>query len=167
MVIISNFIKIMNRFLYFCGCHMNLDESIVLEQPEMKPTLTRKAILWGRDDLLTQAVHLFLESGTTWKVVRVSSEDDVQKLFQMITGIGPDVVVLCQDKVFEDSILPLRLINEQLCRKVVTLNLENNQMQVYSKHDVVIQGVPDLLCVIEAGLFSNCTTEKEVIKREP
>ena len=116
---------------------------------DIEPAITRKVVLWGRDDVLTQAVHSFLEAGANWKVARVLSSDDVRNLFKKVIEEKPDVVILCQDKVNGDSTLPLRLINEQFCPKVVTVNLENNQLQVYSKQDIVIEGVSDLLCVIE------------------
>ena len=141
---------------------MNLDELITPEISDMEPALTRKAVLWGRDDVLTQAVHSFLEAGTNWKVARVSSSDDIRSLFQKVIEEKPDVVVFCQDRVFEDSMLQLSLINEQLCRKVVTVSLESNQVQVYSKQDFLLQGGSDLLSIIEDGNFSTCTLGKKV-----
>jgi len=141
---------------------MSLNELITPKMSDMEPTLTRKVVLWGRDDVLTQAVHSFLEAGANWEVARVSSSDDVENLFQRVIEEKPDVVVLCQDKAFEDSVIQLSLINKQLCRKVVTVSLESNQVQVYSKQDILLQGGSDLLSIIDERNHSNCTSWKEV-----
>ena len=132
-----------------------------VEKTNEGPARSRKAILWGGDDLLSQAVGLFLESSMTWDVIRVSSEEGVEKLIQETKRVNPEAVILCQDRV-GDSDLALRLINEQLCIKVLVVSLENNLMQVYSKHNVVIQGTSDLLSIFDSGNFSNCTLGKEV-----
>ena len=123
---------------------------------------SRKAILWGGDDLLSWAVGLFLEARMTWSVIKVSNTDSVENLIQKVTMVKPNVVILCHDTVQGDSVLPLRLINERFCPKVVTVNLENNLVQVYSKQDVIIQGVPDLMSAIEAGIIFDCSPIKEV-----
>jgi len=164
MVVILNFIKII---IIFFGSHILIKMSInIMVEPvgntDAGTIHSRKAILWGGDDLLSQAVGLFLEARMTWRVIKVSSTENVEYLIQKVTMVKPDVVILCHDKDQGDSVLPLRLIDEQPYLKVVTVNLENNHLQVYSKQNVVIEGVSDLLCVIEAGIFSNCTSGKEV-----
>lgn len=138
---------------------MNLNELIQPEKPNPEPTHFRIAVLWGQEDLLAQAVGLLLESNTSWKVVRVSSADGIEKLTQKIRNVSPDVVILCQDKFDANSVLPAQLIHEQLCRKVVTVGLENNLMQIYSKHDVTISGVSDLMSVIETNHFLDHGTQ--------
>lgn len=129
---------------------------------DMESTSPRKIILWGGDDLLSQAVDLFLHESQSWDVTRLSSDRDVENLIQETHRINPEVVVLCREKVDEDSALPLRLINEQVCLRVVTVGLESNLMQVYSKHNVLLQGASELLSIVESGNFPVCTSEKEV-----
>lgn len=141
---------------------MDLNKLIQPEKPDMKRVLTRKAILWGRDDLLSKAVSLFLEKSTTWNVVRMFNVSNIEKLIRKIEVVKPDVVILCQAQENSDGALPLRLINERFCPKVVTVNMENNLVQVYSKQDVIIQGAPDLMSVIEAGIIFDCSPIKEV-----
>lgn len=132
-----------------------------VENAVAKPMRTRKAILWGQDNLLSESVGLFLESNLTWEVIRVSSEEDVEHLFEETKRINPEVVILCTDRTLEDSRLPLRLINEQICLRVVTVGLESNHIQVYSKQNFVIQGVSDLLSIVETGNYSDCSLGKE------
>ena len=128
----------------------------------MASTSPRKIILWGRDDLLSQAVDLFLQTTQTWDVIRLSSDSGVEKLIEETQRINPEVVVLCGEKVDEYSSLPLRLINEQGCLRVVTVGLESNLMQVYSKQNVMLQGVSELLSIFESGNFPICTSGEEV-----
>lgn len=144
------------------GFIMDLNKLIQPEKPNVEPTLTRKAILWGRENLLSEAVSLFLETSTSWNVIRISCNGGADSLSVKIKDVKPDVVILCQEKGDEDSVLLLRLMNERYCPKVITLNLENNLMQVYSKQDVVIQGVKDLLSVIDVDFHSTCVPDKEV-----
>jgi hypothetical protein len=138
---------------------VTMTESV--ENTDVEPMRTRKAILWGQDNLLSESVGFFLESSLTWDVIRVKSDEDVDHLFEETKRINPEVVILCTDRTLKDSRLPLRLIHEQNCLRVVTVSLENNQIQVHSKHNVVIQGVSDLLSIVEAGNFSDCVPGKE------
>lgn len=141
--------------------NMNFNALIEPEKPDPEARLTRKAVLWGREDMLSQSVSLFLEIGKTWEVIRVSSDGDIENLTRKIKAVRPEVVILCLDRVNGDYSLPLHLINERLCFKVVTLSLENNVAQVYSKQNLIIQGVRDLLSIIEPENSSNCTPGKE------
>ena len=131
---------------------------------DMESTSPRKIILWGSDDLLSQAVDLFLQTSQSLNVIRLSSEIGVEKLMRETQRINPDVVVLCRDKVDDDSSLPLRLINEQACLRVVTVGLESNLMQVYSKHNVILQGASELLSIVDSGNLPTCTSEDEEVE---
>jgi len=121
----------------------------------------RKAILWGQDTLLSQAVEIFLEESMAWSVIRISSDDGSERLFQETGEINPDLVILCIDRFDESSSLPLQLIDQQQNLKVVTLGLESNLIQVYSRQNVILQGVSDLLSIVKTRNFSDCTLEKE------
>jgi len=127
---------------------------------DSNPTCSRKAILWGREDLLVKAVELFLDARAVWEVIRVSSDSGVDTLVQQIKNAKPDVVILCQGKDAGNSALPIQLIQDQDCMKVVTMSLENNFMQVYSKYSVLVHNVSDLLSVIETRQPSNHMTQK-------
>lgn len=117
--------------------------------------------MWGREDLLAQAVSLFLEAERLWDVIRVPSSGGVDNLVEEVKRTSPDVVILCQERVDEDPSLPVRLIQEQLCLKVITVGLESNLMQVHSKHSVIVKGTSDLLSVVESGYFSKISQEQE------
>ena len=131
------------------------------EKTDMEQTAPRKVIVWGQDDLLSQSVGYFLESNT-WDVVRVFVDDGTDQLVRETRRLNPDVVILCRDLMGDEASLPLRLIEEHLCSRVLTIGLESNEVQVYSKQSVILEGVSDLLSIVETGNFSNCTFEKEV-----
>jgi len=129
--------------------------------PEEKTTRSRKVVLWGGDDLLVQAVSFFLQAGKDWDLIRVSNDGGVDQLVEDAKQIDPEVIILCQDRIDEGATLPLLLINEHLCLKVVTVSLESNLMQVYSKQNVILEGGAELLSIIETGNFPRCTFGKE------
>jgi hypothetical protein len=114
---------------------------------------SKKAILWGRDDLLTKAVEIFLTAEETWEVIRIPREHGAGHLVDRAKRIGPDVVIVYAEDCLEDANLPLRLIQNQPNLRVVTVSLEDNQMQVYSKHSILVREVSDLLSVIEDRYF--------------
>ncbi|MGE5377791.1 MAG: hypothetical protein ACM3XO_22250 [Bacteroidota bacterium] len=124
-----------------------------------QPVQSRKAILWGRDDLLAQVIGSFLKN-TEWDVIRISSDGDVENLIREMKRVKPEVVILCRYKT-DDSALALRLIEEQTCLKVITLGPDSNHTQVYSKQNIILGGSADLLSIIEKGNFSDYTPGKE------
>jgi len=127
-----------------------------------EPAHTRKAILWGQVDVLAQAVSQFLAASMNWDVIRVPTEEGIENLIREIRRMRPNVVILCQERAVDDVSLPIRLIQEQLCPRVVTVELESNLIQVYSKQNLIVQGASDLLSIVESGIFSDCIPEKEV-----
>lgn len=134
---------------------VNPVENIDVEHPHI-----RKAVLWGQDDLLTQSINLFLEENLTWEVIRVSKDGGIDDLIEEMQRIKPEVVILCEDSLDEKSILPLQLMNEQICLKVISIGLENNLTQVYSKQNIILHGVPDLLSIVETGNFQTAHLER-------
>ena len=167
MVIIVNFSNISVTNSDMLVVKMNLNELIEPESPDVEPAKTRKAILWGQDDLLSRSIiGLIRELNISWDVIRVSRDRDANDLIEEVERIKPEVVILCEDKIDEKSTLPSLLINEQHCLRVVTVGLESNLMQVYSKHNVMLQGASELLSIVESGNFPTCTSGREVESKE-
>ncbi len=164
MVVISNFIKII---IIFFGSHILINMSInIMVEPigntDAGIIRSRKAILWGQVDVLAQAVSQFLTASVNWDVIRVPIEAGIEGLLMEMKREHPDVVILCQERTEDDASLPIRLIQEQHCPRVVTVELESNQIQVYSKQNIIVQGASDLLSIIETSNFPDCTHAKEV-----
>ncbi len=119
----------------------------------------RRVIIWGRNDLLVQAVGSFLKS-SHWNIVPVPGDLDADVLLHETKRLQPEVVILCREEA-DESALAFRLINEQACSRVITLGLDSNLMQVYNKQDIFLRGAADLLYIIENGHFPNCIPGKE------
>ena len=127
---------------------MNLSE-LVGPAENLNPSLTRKAILWGQESLLADSVEHFLKTGATWDVVKISSECGIDHLIQQVKSIKPATIILCQETDTSDKDVLIGLDQAQLCLKVVTVSLASNLVQVYSKHNVIMHDVSDLLAVVE------------------
>lgn len=165
MVILVDFIKI-ETMQSTSANPMNLTKLIgPIASTDPEPVQPRKAILWGRDDLLAQVIGSFLKD-TEWDVIRVSSDGDFETLIREVKRVQPEAVILCRYKP-EDSALALRLIEEQTCLKVIILGPDSNQTQVYSKQNIILRGSADLLSIIESEKLSDCTPGKEADSKEP
>lgn len=115
----------------------------------LDPTQTRKAILWGQESLLADSVEHFLVTGAAWDVVKISSESGIDHLIQQVQSINPATIILCQETDTSDKDVLVRLDQAQFCLKIVTVSLASNLVQVYSKHNVIMRDVSDLLAVVE------------------
>lgn len=127
---------------------MNLGE-LIDPVENLHPTQTRKAILWGRESLLADSVEHFLITGAAWDVVKISSESGIDYLIQQVRSINPATIILCQETDTSDKDVLIRLDQAQFCLKIVTVSLASNLVQVYSKHNVIMHDVSDLLAVVE------------------
>ena len=117
-------------------------------------TKSKKAILWGQDDLLAHAIEIFLTTAETWEVIRIPIGQDGDDLLDQAKAIRPDVIILYEGNCASAMSLPMQLIQAQPELKVVTVSLEDNRMQVFSKHSLTVRKVSDLLAVIEDRYFS-------------
>lgn len=114
---------------------------------------TKKAILWGPDDLLTRSMEIFLTSAETWEVIRIPVEKGYACLVEQAKQIKPHVIILYAEHCENNPDLPMQLIQQHPNLRVVTVSLEENQLQVYSKHSILVQNASDLLSVIEKNYF--------------
>jgi hypothetical protein len=138
---------------------MNLSE-LLNPVENLHSTQTRKAILWGPESLLTDSVEHFLKTGAAWDVVKISSESGIDYLIQQVRSIKPATIILCQETDNGDKDVLMQLDQAQLCLKVVTVSMESNLIQVYSKHNVIMRDVSDLLSVVETRYLPNHTIKE-------
>jgi hypothetical protein len=124
----------------------------------------KTVLLWGQNDLLTQSMEMFLTAGETevWEVIKLSADECIAVLVEQVQKIKPDLVILYQAKAGDDCELLGKLIQEQPELRMITVSLENNVLQVYSKRSITVRQVSDLLSVIENRNFSKNPVEKEV-----
>jgi DNA-binding NarL/FixJ family response regulator len=111
---------------------------------------SKTIVLWGREDLLSTSVELFLTSQKGWNVVNISSEDDFEALIQAVEQVHPDVVIIHQGDRPCKSNLPTILLKDHPGLKVITVSLNDNLMEVYSKQNILVKSASDLISVVEA-----------------
>ena len=130
---------------------MNLADLLgPLENKDPDSPSSRKALLWGQDDLFARAIASFLEARKTWRVVRIFSEQGLDFLVEQINMLQPDVVILNPGNCALDEHLPIQVIQRQPALKVIVVSLENNLIQVFQKQNLMIHEASDLLSIIES-----------------
>jgi hypothetical protein len=124
-------------------------KSTVLTEETNEP---RKVIIWGRPDLLSWAVEFFLSVHKDWDVISLSSEDGVDELIGKVEDIHPEVVILYQRVCARSAHLPAQLLMNYPGMAVITVNPDNNSMEVYNKKQVCIKEASDFVSVVEGEL---------------
>jgi predicted nuclease of predicted toxin-antitoxin system len=166
MVITVNFINI--EITNFRNVHpMNLSDLLgPIENKDAGQSLSRKAVIWGPDDLLAQAMEFFLKAEDTWQVIRISADQSLEDLFEQIKRNQPDVIILHTGNCGGNTSLAIQLLQDFPNLRVITTSLEDNQMQVYSKYSIRVRNASDLLSIIEDRYFSDFPVKKEADKSE-
>jgi hypothetical protein len=160
MVIKVNFIKMK---MFHCADMESIHLSGLIRPVVNTETVhvhPHKAIVWGREELLAQAVSSFLKN-MHWEVIRVLNTGGVEELVRETKRINPEVVIVCREKD-ENLVLTLNMVDELPNLKVIMLGLDNNLMQVYSKQNVILQDASELMSIIDDGNYPACTRAKEV-----
>lgn len=114
--------------------------------------ISKKIVLWGHDDLLSFFVDLFLTSQTGWDVVHVSFEKNLESLIQLVNRVNPEVVIIQLGEHSGNSNVPAILSQYHPNLKVITLSLNNNLMEVYSKQNVLVESIADFISIVEGSM---------------
>jgi len=117
------------------------------------PAHSQRAIVWGPEIMLMDSVEYFLKTRANWDVVKISNECGVDYLVQQVRALNPTVVILCQEKDISDVALLMQLAQIPICSRVIAISLESNLMQVYSRQNVIMRDVGDLLAVVDNENF--------------
>jgi DNA-binding NarL/FixJ family response regulator len=112
---------------------------------------SKTIVLWGREDLLSSSVELFLTAQKGWKVINISNEENFDALLLAVDKAHPDVVILQQGDRAGNSNLPIKLLQDHPGLRVITVNLNDNLMEVYSKQNILVKSASDLISVVEAA----------------
>ena len=125
----------------------------------MKP---KTILLWSREDLLSTSVEFFLAAQEEWNVVSVSG-NKVATLVRNIHEINPDVVIISQERCRKNMELLMDLFLQYPELRIITLNMDDNQIEVYSKQNIMVQTASDFIAIVEANLSSKARTF-EIVK---
>ncbi len=112
---------------------------------------SKKIVLWGREDLLSSSVELFLTAQKGWCVVSISNEENFEALILAVNKVHPDVVIIQQGDRSSNSYPLMKLIQDHPGLRVITVSLEDNLMEVYSKQNILVKSASDLISVVEAA----------------
>lgn len=108
---------------------------------------TKTIILWGQDDLLSWAVNLLLLKYRGWTVIRVSNEDGPEALVEVIEKAHPKAVIVYESDVMACPVT--RLLEDFPRLRLITINSNNNDTEVYNKQTIRIKEGSDLVSIIE------------------
>ena len=112
---------------------------------------SKTIVLWGREDLLSSSVELFLTNQKGWEVISISNEESFNALLEAVDKMHPDVVIIHQGDRSTNSSLPMQLIQDYPGLRVITMSLQDNLMEVYSKQKILVKAASDLISVVESA----------------
>lgn len=112
------------------------------------PSEERTVILWGQDDVLIRAVEDLLIPGNGWKVIRISDDWDDVALAHAMEQVTPDVLIVHEGVIASNMRLLIRFVQDYSRLKIITISLEDNQMEIYKKQTICIKEASDLLAAI-------------------
>jgi len=108
-------------------------------------------VLWDRGDLLSSSVELFLTAQKGWHVFNLPNDENLEILKKTVDELNPDVVILHRWDRSNNVNLPTILLHDHPGLKVITVNPENSLLEVYSKQNIMVKSVTDLISVIEGS----------------
>lgn len=111
---------------------------------------SKMIVIWGRGDILSSSIELFLAAKADWKVVSVSNKEDLDALILAVETTQPDIVIIHRGCLDDRTNLSLQFLQDHPAIKVITISLENNAMDVYSKQKILVKQASDLIAVIES-----------------
>jgi hypothetical protein len=112
-------------------------------------TKPRMILIWGREDILSASIEAYLADVPDCQVISITTQEDIQE-FVLPEQFGiPDIVIINQTSTNQTADLPLRLLHCHPSIKVITIRLEDNLMEIYSKQNILVQQTSDLLGAIE------------------
>ena len=109
-------------------------------------------VVWGSEDILSTSIKSFLAPKDDWKVVSISSKEDLDALILTTEFTHLYVVIIHQKDDESLSNLPAQLLQDYPAIKVIMINFNNNMMEVYNKQEFLVQEASDLIAVIENGV---------------
>ena len=110
---------------------------------------TKMIVLWGREDLMVSSFKFYLASKKDWQVVSLSKKESIDTLSRLVREMDPDFVIIRLGEFNVTTLFPMQLIQEHPSLKVITVRLENNLMEVYSKYSKETMKTTDLITVLD------------------
>lgn len=112
----------------------------------------KRVIVWGQPDLLSWAVEFFLSAHKDWNVISLSNEFGIDGLFSEMESAHTDAVIIYQRACLKSAHLLAELLWSYPDMAVITVNPDNNSMDVYNKKQFCIHEASDFISVVEGEL---------------
>lgn len=106
-------------------------------------------VIWGGDDLLGSSIEGLLAAKQDWKVIRVPGCEDLKALLYVMETARPDIIIAHQEHLKKLSDIPLQVLRHHPNTRLVTVNLEDNLIGVYSNQIIPAREFSDLIAIIE------------------
>ena len=110
---------------------------------------SKTVVLWGSEDILISSVESILSNKKEWDVISLSNKEDIDALIQAVETSQASIVIMQQTKKSDPTFLPMQLIKNLPTLKVITVNLEDNSMEVFSKQKILVKDITDLISFFE------------------
>lgn len=105
--------------------------------------------MWGGDDLLGSSIEGLLAAKQDWNVIRVPSCEDLRALVYIMETAHPDIIIAHQKHLKILTDIPLQVLRDHPNTRLVTVNLEDNLIGVYSNQIILAREFSDLVAIIE------------------
>ncbi len=105
-------------------------------------------VLWGQDDLLTQAVEALLTSQAGWQVIRICDQTDETMVVSKLKAVEPQVLIVHQDTFSRSLQLLFEFVQKYSELRIITINLDNNKMEIFNKQTIYLKEVSGLMSII-------------------
>ncbi len=109
---------------------------------------SKTIVVWGDQDLLGSSIEYFL-SGKGWRVFCISTKEELEALIQAAETETVDILIIHSGRHDDFANHPLLLLRDHPSIRVISVSLEDNMVEVYSKQKVVVKQAADLMTVIE------------------
>lgn len=110
---------------------------------------SKKIVIWGCDDILSSSIELFLAAKEDWQVISIKDIEGVNSLKLALETNRPDIVIVHQAYHNSSNNLPMQILQDYPATKVITISLEDNLMEIFSRQNVLVKQASDLIAVIE------------------
>lgn len=110
-------------------------------------------LLWGNDDILITSIKNILGTAKNLEVVVMPENIEIDNLHQAIRRHKAESVIIHQDDPHLMSMISIRLLRDNPGLKLVTVNLDNNEVEIFSKVEIIIKAASDLISIVRNGSF--------------
>jgi hypothetical protein len=110
---------------------------------------SKTIVVMGCEDILNLSLTFLLAEKDCWNVVRIQDQAALERLIQSLDYPQSEIVIIHQGNQNDSDPALLKLFQKHSTIKLITISLENNLVDVYSKQKILTQETSDLIAIIE------------------